>query len=134
MCVLSLRRPTRSTRTDNTLSLLDALQIFGLGGVAGAGVGRSGPLASKGRARAHDTGAGPDQAGSLACPRIGDAAPSRLAARGGRGAQRPDDRGDDPRGARAGRSHLALRSARGSMAGPTTGARPALAHPRPAWP
>src|SRR3546814_13330952 len=63
---------------------------------------------------------------TCALPIFGDAARSRLAARGGGGAQRPDDRGDGPGGARAGRSELARRSVRGTLAGPPTGARPPL--------
>src|SRR3546814_18782452 len=62
------------------------------------------------------------------------AARSRLAARGGGGAQRPDDRGDGPGGARAGRSELARRSVRGTLAGPQTGARPPLSRRRTARP
>src|SRR3546814_19907045 len=49
---------------------------FGRGGVAGPGVGRSGPCASKGRARAHATGAGPDQAGNPAGPSLAIGSPS----------------------------------------------------------
>src|SRR3546814_14159756 len=60
----------------------------------------------------------------------GDEARFRLAARGGGGAQRPDDRGDTPRGARAGRSELARRSVRGTLATALPGSRPALSRRR----
>src|SRR3546814_4711499 len=74
---------------------------MGRGGVAGARIRRAGAGTSEGRARARRASAGPAQGGSLARPRIGDAARSGIAPRGGGGPQRADDRGDGAGGPRA---------------------------------
>src|SRR3546814_6317747 len=59
---------------------------------SGARIRRAGAGTSEGRARARRASAGPAQGGSLARPRIGDAARSGIAPRGGGGPQRADDR------------------------------------------
>src|SRR3546814_13493344 len=91
-----IRAPPRSTRTD---TLFPYTTLF-----------------RSGRARARGSGARHAPAASFGRYGRGDEARFRLAARGGGGAQRPDDRGDTPRGARAGRSELARRSVRGTLA------------------
>src|SRR3546814_11201829 len=99
---------------------------MGRGGVAAGRSGGAGAGTSEGRARARRASAGPAQGGSLARPRIGDAARSGIAPRGGGGPQRADDRGDGAGGPRARRSPFARGAVRGTLATAPTGPRQAL--------